>query len=169
MHVKNYINSIYGTFEANYFFTSLYSLQKGKIWCIHAIQCVYVVQKTHYFPHSVHYCCSFMLCLSETHTFFTKLIVLRSEVCSDWPDIQCILIGRIPQACDGNVMPITMLWCHVETKTIKPTINEAFVAFSEDIITYYNDSYAFKSLRSHSRNAKQALLFTAQNSCLISQ
>ncbi len=28
-----------------------------------------------------------------------------------------------------------------ENKTIKPTINEAFVAFSEDIITDYNDSY----------------------------
>ncbi len=30
---------------------------------------------------------------------------------------------------------------HDETKTIKPTINEAFVAFSEDIITDNNDSY----------------------------
>ncbi len=28
-----------------------------------------------------------------------------------------------------------------ETKTIKPTINEAFVAFSEEIITDYNDLY----------------------------
>ncbi len=28
-----------------------------------------------------------------------------------------------------------------ETKTIKPIINEAFVASSEDIITDYNDSY----------------------------
>ncbi len=56
-----------------------------------------------------------------------------------------------------------------ETKTIKPTIDEAFVAFSEDIITDYNDSYGLKSLRSHSRNAKQALLYTAQNLCLISQ
>ncbi len=28
-----------------------------------------------------------------------------------------------------------------ETNTIKPTINEAFVAFCEDIITDYNDSY----------------------------
>ncbi len=34
---------------------------------------------------------------------FSKLIVLKSEVCSDWPAIQCIVIGRIPQACDGNV------------------------------------------------------------------
>ncbi len=28
-----------------------------------------------------------------------------------------------------------------ETKTIKPTIIEAFVAFSEDILTDYNNSY----------------------------
>ncbi len=33
-----------------------------------------------------------------------------------------------------------------ETKTIKPTINEAFVAFSEDIITDYNESVIMSSL-----------------------
>ncbi len=83
---------------------------------------------------------------------FTKLIVLRSEACPDWPAIPCVVIGRIPQACDGNVTPLPMLWCRVsqpfyslwsrrdETKTTKPAINEAFVAFSEDIMTDYNDS-----------------------------
>ncbi len=34
---------------------------------------------------------------------FTKLIVLRSDACSDWPAIQCVVIGRIPQVWDGNV------------------------------------------------------------------
>ncbi len=29
-----------------------------------------------------------------------------------------------------------------ETKTLKPAINEAFVALSEDIMTDYNDSYS---------------------------
>ncbi len=43
---------------------------------------------------------------------FLKLI-LRSEACSDWPAIQCVEIGRIPQACDGNVTPLPMLWCLV--------------------------------------------------------
>ncbi len=38
---------------------------------------------------------------------YTKLIILRSEVCSDWPAIQCVVIGRIPQAWDGNVTPLT--------------------------------------------------------------
>ncbi len=47
---------------------------------------------------------------------FTKLIVLRSEVCSDWPAIQCVVIGRIPQACDENVTPLTMLWCRVPAR-----------------------------------------------------
>ncbi len=46
-------------------------------------------------------------------SIFTKLIVLRSEVCSDWPAIQCVVIGRIPQAWDGNVTPLTILWCCV--------------------------------------------------------
>ncbi len=34
---------------------------------------------------------------------FTKLIVLRSEACSDWPAIPCVVISRTPQAFDGNV------------------------------------------------------------------
>ncbi len=45
---------------------------------------------------------------------FTKLIVLRSEACSDWPAIQCVVIGRIPQEWDGNVTPLTVLWCRVK-------------------------------------------------------
>ncbi len=50
------------------------------------------------------------------------------------------MIGRIPQACDGNVTPLTV--CNDvsrrdETKTIKPIINKAFVASSGDIITIY--------------------------------
>ncbi len=85
-------------------------------------------------------------------------------MCSDWPAIQCIVSGRIPQACDGNVTPLPYcdavsrpfysLWSRRdETKTIKLTINEAFVAFSEDIITDYNDSYGLftrcTALRNH--------------------
>ncbi len=34
---------------------------------------------------------------------FTKLI-LKSTVCSDWPAIQSVVIGRIPQACDENTI-----------------------------------------------------------------
>ncbi len=77
------------------------------------------VKITHHFPHTVHFCCSSMLHLSETCTFFTKLIVLRSKVCSDWPAIQCIVIGRIPQALDGDVTPLTILWCRVLARHYK--------------------------------------------------
>ncbi len=51
------------------------------------------------------------------------------------------LIGRIPQAVTEMLRPL--LYCDAvsrrdETKTIKPIINEAFVASSGDIITDYN-------------------------------
>ncbi len=49
-------------------------------------------------------------------SIFTKLIVLRSEVYADWPAIQCVVIGRIPQACDGNVTPLTIMWCRVPAR-----------------------------------------------------
>ncbi len=83
--------------------------------------------------------------LSETRRF------LQSS--SFW-EARCALIGQLSSAlwlaeyhkrvtetlhpspyCDA------VSWRN-ETKTIKPAINEAFVAFSEDIITDYNDSYA---------------------------
>ncbi len=64
-------------------------------------------------------------------------------------------------------------------KLYKPIIKEAFVAFSEEIITNYNDLYVFLCVEPwiyyhfhmicDRRNAKQALLYTAQNSRLNSQ
>ncbi len=36
---------------------------------------------------------------------------------------------------------------HDKTKTIKPIINEAFVAYSGDIITDYNDLYSLFTCR----------------------
>ncbi len=69
-------------------------------------------------------------------SIFTKLIILRSEVCSDWPAIQCIVIGRIPQSCDGNVTPLTMLWCRVPARrdqNNKTRYKRSICAFGEDI------------------------------------
>ncbi len=86
-------------------------IAKNIIWCIWCTQ--FELKKKHYFPHTVHYCCSSMPRFSETCQFLTRLIVLRSKACSDWPAIQCVVIGRIPQACDRNVTPLHMLWCHV--------------------------------------------------------
>ncbi len=90
------------------------------------------------------YCTLFLLLYAPPFwnaLIFTKLIVLLSEVCSDWPAIQCVAIGRIPQACDENVTPLTVVWCRDETKAIKPIINEGFFASSGDIITDYNCFY----------------------------
>ncbi len=121
---ENLINpvkpDIWNTSQKNCFFYYYYWIvyrtltkYKGVIWrakrnivlCICAMQCK--VQKTHYFPHTVHYCCLSLPCLSEM-SIFTKLIFLKCVVCSDWPAIQCIVIGWIPQAFEGNVMPLTI-------------------------------------------------------------
>ncbi len=77
------------------------------IWCNAVCLCSLKVQKTHYFPHTVHSALSFWNAL-----IFTKLIILKSPVCSDWPAIQCIVIGRLPQMCDGNVITPYHIWKH---------------------------------------------------------
>ncbi len=102
--------------------------------------CGFKVQKTHYFPHTVHYCCSSMLRLSETCWF------LQSS--SFW-EARCTLIDQLSSAlCLAEYLKhVTEMLCPLlccdavswrdETKTIKPIINEAFVASSGDIITAY--------------------------------
>ncbi len=54
-----------------------------------------------------------MLLLSAPHlwntSIFTKLVGLKSAVCSDWPAIQWITIGWIPQACDEMLRPLPYL------------------------------------------------------------
>ncbi len=102
------------------------------------------VQKTHYFPHTVHYCCSSMPCLSETCRF------LQSS--SFW-EARRALIGQLSSALwlaeylkrETEMLPPSP-YCDAvsrrnDIKTIKPIINEAFVASSRDIITDYNDLY----------------------------
>ncbi len=59
---------------------------------------------------------------------FTKLIVLISEACSDWPAIQLYMYCDAMSGRDN-------------IKAIEPIINEAFVASSGDIKTDYNDLY----------------------------
>ncbi len=105
------------------------------IWC-NAMFTWFEVQKTHYFPHTVHYCCSSMLRISETCQFLQSL--------SFW-EARCALIGQLSSALwlaeylkRVTEMLRPLPCCDAvsrrdEIKTIKPTINEAFVAFSEDI------------------------------------
>ncbi len=80
-----------------------------------------------------------MLHLSETRRF------LQSS--SFW-EARCARIGQLSSALYVHVTEMlrSLPCCDAvsqcdETKTVKPTINEAFVVFSEDIITDYNDSY----------------------------
>ncbi len=84
-----------------------------------------------------------MLRLSETRQF------LQSS--SFW-EARCALIGQLSSALwlaeylkrvTEMVRPLPCCDAvHDETKSIKPIINEAFIAFSEDTITDYNDSYS---------------------------
>ncbi len=125
-----------------------------------------------------------MLCLSETHRF------LQSS--SFW-EARRALIGQLSSAlwlaeylkCEMEILPPSLSCDAVsqrdDTKTIKPIINEAFVAFSEDLITDYNYVYCLfthcVAPRKHynvcicdrRNNKQQALLYTAQNSCFNSQ
>ncbi len=112
------------------------------------------VKKTHYFPNTVHYCLSSMLRLSETRRF------LQSS--SFW-EARRALIGQLSSAlwlAEYLKRETEMLrpspYCDAvsrrdETKTIKPIINEAFVASSGDIITDYNDLYCIFTCRVASR------------------
>ncbi len=105
------------------------------------------VQKTHYFPHIVHYCCSSMLRLSETRRFWQS---------SSFWEARRALIGQLSSVLwlaehlkRETKMLRPSLCCDAvsrcdDTKTIKPIINEAFVASSGDIITDYNDLYLNK-------------------------
>ncbi len=58
------------------------------------------VKKTHYFSNTVHYCRSSMPRLSQTSRF------LQSP---SFQQVQSALIGRTPQACIGNVTPLTII------------------------------------------------------------
>ncbi len=58
------------------------------IWCNAMCLCGLRL-KTHYFPHTVHYCCSSILRLSETCRF------LQSS--SFW-EVRCVLIGQLSSA-----------------------------------------------------------------------
>ncbi len=108
------------------------------------------VKKTHYFPHTVRDCCSYMLRLSETRRF------LQSS--SFW-EARCALIGQLSSVLwlaeylkRETEMLLPLPYCDAlsrrdETKTIKPIINESFVASSGDIITDYNDLYCLFTRR----------------------
>ncbi len=71
-------------------------------------------------------------------SIFTKLIVLRARHALIAVYLVCVTEMLLPLPC---WLPKQLIFIVFVTKTIKPIINEAFVAFSEDVITDYNDSY----------------------------
>ncbi len=101
------------------------------------------VKKTHYFPN-----CTLLLLLYAppfwNTSIFTKLIVLRSEACSDWPAISALWLAEFLKRVTEMLRPLpysdAVSRCD-ETKIIKPITNEAFVASSGDIFTDYKDLY----------------------------
>ncbi len=113
------------------------------VWC--NVMCLCSLRlKKHYLRHTVPYCCSFMLRLSETRRF------LRSS--SFW-EARRAVIGQLSSALwlaeyfkrvTEMLRPLPcydVMARHDDTKTIKPTINKAFAAFSENVIPDYNDLY----------------------------
>ncbi len=106
--------------------------------------------KTHDFPHTVHYCCSFMPLLPETHWFLQS---------SSFLDARHALIGQLSSALwlAGYLKRETEMlrplpYCDAmsrrdNTKTIKPITNKAFVASCGNIITDYKDLYCLFTFR----------------------
>ncbi len=73
-------------------------LLKRTLFCVFGVlQCVYVVRGSKNTLFSTY--CKLLLLLYAllfwNTSVFTKLIVLRSETCSDWPAVQCIVIDQI--------------------------------------------------------------------------
>ncbi len=97
-----------------------------------------------------------MLCLRGSrfkHIIFHILYIIVAPLCSAFlkrADFYkahrsekwgVLWLASYPVRCDWpNISSRDAVSRRNETKTIKPTINEACVAFSEDIITDYNDS-----------------------------
>ncbi len=105
--------------------------------------------KTHYFPHTVHYCCSSMSRLSETRRFFYKahrsenrsvLWLASYPVRCDWPNTS---------SWDGNVTPLTVLGCRVPAwrhKHNKTHYKLGICGIHWGNITDYNDLYCLLNI-----------------------
>ncbi len=141
-----------------HYFKGSYDIAKKNIilciWCNAMCLCGLRLKKTHYFPHTVHYCFSSMPLLSETRWFLQSSLF--------W-EARRALIGQLSSALwlAEYLKHETEMLCHFpycdavswhdDTKTVKPIINEVFVASSGDIITDYNDLYCLFTHRVASR------------------
>ncbi len=126
---------------------------KRTLFCVFGVmECVFEPRTVHYFLHTVHYCCSSMPLLSETCNFYKAhcsekrgVLWLASYPVRLWLAEYLKHVTEMLRpfpCCDAVSRLLYGLWCRCdETKTIKPAIIQAFVAFSEDIMTDYKDSY----------------------------
>ncbi len=119
---------------------NIYSL-KRTLFCVFGVmQCVCGLRfKKHYFPHTVHYCCSSKLRLSETVNFY-------KAHCSEKRGV--LWLASYPERCDW--LNTSSVWrkCYTPYRIVMPcpSTAEAFVASSGDIITDYNDLYCLFTL-----------------------
>ncbi len=67
------------------------------------------VQKTHYFSNTVHYCNSSVPRLSQTRCYLQSPSFWQVQSALIGQLTQCIVIGGTPQACIGNVTPLTII------------------------------------------------------------
>ncbi len=94
---------------------------KGKKQCVYNLMCLCGLRlKKHIMFHIL-----FIIVTPLCSTFlkrvdFSKLIgvlwLASYPVRCDWPAIRSVVIGRIPQACDRNVTPLTVFWCCVPAR-----------------------------------------------------
>ena len=98
------------------------------IWCNEMCLCGLRFKK-HYFPHTVHYCFLLYAPPFWNASIFTKLIVLKSEVCSDWP-----AINIKPWI---NIKPCLHLWSE-KRQTTSATLHCSKLVFESSVANPLN-------------------------------
>ncbi len=133
------------------------TLLKRTLFCVFGVMqclCGLRFKKTH-FPHTVHIivaplCSAFLkhVDLYKAHRSEKRGVLWLASypVGCDWPNT-----SSVRWKCYAPLPYYDAVsWCN-DTKTIKPIINEAFVASSGHIITDYNDLYCLFTRRVASR------------------
>ncbi len=162
-------------------------LLKGTLFCVFGImQCfMSFMVKKHIILHILH------IIVAPLCSVFLKRVIFYKAHRSEKRGV--LWLASYPERCDWPNISSVRWKCYAHyrivmhvparrDKTIKPIINEAFVASSGDIITDYNDLYCLCTRRVASRHVNhvlpclhlwlekcQALLYTAQNSHLNRQ
>ncbi len=73
------------------------------------LTCFNVKKTKHYFSNTVHYCSSSIPRLSQMLSFLQSPSFRQAQSALIGQLTQSIVIGRTPQACVGNVTPLSMI------------------------------------------------------------